>query len=228
MIDIHTHILPGMDDGARSPEISIKMLEVLKSEGVDTVALTPHFYPENDSIEAFIEKRTGCLERLETARDNDGIRLVCGAEVAWYDGIERREGLEKLCIGNSKTLLLEMPFERWNERHARSLSEITNVRGFEVVLAHVERYLSFGNKKALDEFVNYGIMLQVNASFAESFRRRCWVLSMLRNEKIHFVATDCHNMEGRAPNMRAAEKFIVKRLGRQVFDRLTDSGGLNI
>ena len=120
MTDLHTHILPGMDDGAPDVETGLRMLRMEREQGVDAVALTPHYYSADESIDAFLRRRRAASEKLEDAiaRQPDGETLprrILGAEVAWAPYMDRWEKLDELCYEGSEYLLLEPPFSVWND-----------------------------------------------------------------------------------------------------------------
>ncbi len=96
MIDFHTHILPALDDGSRDVTESVAMMSMLAEQGIQTVVATPHFYANEHSVEHFLERRTAAYERLSAALPEGGPRLLCGAEVCYYPGISRLDGLQRL------------------------------------------------------------------------------------------------------------------------------------
>lgn len=110
MIDFHSHILPGMDDGSQTVEESLTLLEMLRAQGVDTVAATPHFYARENSPEVFLRRRREAWERLNARLTPGGPQVLLGAEVRYYRGISRLEELHRLCLSGTHVLLLEMPF----------------------------------------------------------------------------------------------------------------------
>ena len=95
MIDLHTHILPGVDDGSPDAATSAQMLALLQQQGVDTLAATPHFYAWNDTPEAFLQRRRQGFERLQEA-GIDTSHILPGAEVAYFDGMSKSQVLQQL------------------------------------------------------------------------------------------------------------------------------------
>ena len=222
MLDFHTHILPGMDDGSASPEESLKMLLAEVEQGVDEVILTPHFYPSREAPESFFARRQQALARLQYAmqRYPNLPGLHVGAEVAYYDGISRSEAAEQLCIGGTGAMLLEMPFCEWNQRMIGEVYELLSQRRIQPVLAHVERYLSFQRGDVISELCENGIWLQVNASYFTRWQTSRRALGMLDRREIHFIGTDCHNMTSRRPNMGEAAAKIDRKLGHDAWRHL--------
>ena len=117
MIDLHSHILPGIDDGSRDISMTALMLSEMKRQGIQTVVATPHFYPSHDQPDAFLERRDRAMQALATIQE-DHPRIIPGAEVAFFDGISRSVIPELLRIQNTKLLLIEMPFTAWTDRMA--------------------------------------------------------------------------------------------------------------
>lgn len=213
MIDIHCHILPGVDDGSTNVEESAKLLEMLKRQGVRAMAATPHFYAVEDTPEAFLQRRSNAFAQLRQA----GIptdHILPGAEVAYFDEISHCDALTQLQLGNSRLLLVEMPFHDWNDRMVQQLCNIPAQLGLQPVLAHIERYP--GRKqlsKYLDLLLEQGMYLQCNATaFLKGWKSRRY-FRMLQKGQIHFLGSDCHNLTTRPPKMDLAAAAIEKRVG---------------
>lgn len=223
MIDWHTHILPGIDDGSRDVEQSLAMLAMLQEQGVHTVVATPHFRADDEPVDAFLERREAALETLDRRADA-GIRIVPGAEVRYYEGISRMDGLKKLCVRGSELLLLEMPFTRWTEYTLRELTELSGVGGMTVVLAHIERYLKLQSRAVWDRLYDCGLQMQVNAGFFTGFTTRRKAISMLKEGGIQFLGSDCHNTSTRSPNIGAAVEIIRKKLGDDFVFQMNEYG----
>ena len=220
MIDFHSHILPGIDDGSQCVADSLEMLHRLREQGVDTVALTPHFYANRNAVEQFLVRRNRAIQQLCEALDDDAPRLLRGAEVLYYRGISHLEQLTQLCLEGTNLLLLEMPFSHWSEYEVREVCEMAAGGEVTVLLAHMERYLAFQSNKTWDRLLKYGVLMQSNAEFflTPVLRRRA--LQLLRQDRIHVLGTDTHNLTTRAPHMDAAMSYIGKHLGIDFCDFL--------
>lgn len=220
MIDFHSHILPSIDDGSKSVEESIEMLRLLKRQGITKVVMTPHFYANRNSVDGFLEKRKKSYDMLSEKLPDNLPEIYLGAEVKYYEGISRNEKLRNLCIGNTNLLLLEMSMSKWTEYTLRELCEISNTNNVIVVLAHIERYLKFQQKGTLEMLVSSGILIQANADFFISFSSRRKAINMLRNNIIHFIGSDCHNLDDRPPKMDQAISHIKRKAGNSVYIKL--------
>lgn len=217
MLDIHTHILPGMDDGSKTVQNSLVMLECEAKQGVRFVTLTPHYHASRESPECFVKRRAAAEQALRGAlAGREGMpELLAGAEVAYFDGMCRSDDTDMLCIADTNFMLIEMPFCSWNRRMLGELKELQQVRGIQPVLAHVERYMRFQPSGLIEQLGEDGILLQVNTSFFLRWQTVIKAMAMLKQRKIHFVASDCHNMMQRVPDLGAAVEKIERRLGAQ-------------
>ena len=215
MIDWHTHILPEMDDGSRSVEESNQMLQALHEQEIDCVIATPHFLANREPVEHFLARREQAYRQLSQLGGEDLPRVICGAEVLYYPGISRLEGLERLAIGDSNLLLLEMPMEKWTEYTIRELGELSGTSGLTIVLAHIERYLGFQSRGVVDRLCENGLLMQVNASFFNNFGTRHKAFKLLQAGNIHFIGSDCHNTDTRPPRIGYAYGWIEKKFGKE-------------
>ena len=222
MLDVHTHILPGIDDGSRSVEQSLTMLRAEAEQGVKTVMLTPHYRATRESPAEFAGRRAAAEARLrEAVGDQEGLpALYCGAEVEFFEGLSHVEELEPLCIGGGSVMLIEMPFCPWNRRMLAEISALQQHRGVQPILAHIERYRSFQPKGLWEELSDRGVWLQCNTSFFRRWQTSRIAMSMLKRRLVDFVATDSHDPERRAPDLGAAMEKIESKLGREALDFL--------
>ena len=222
MLDVHTHILPGIDDGSRSVEQSLTLLRAEAEQGVKTVMLTPHYRATRESPAEFAGRRAAAEARLrEAVGDQEGLpALYCGAEVEFFEGLSHVEELEPLCIGGGSVMLIEMPFCPWNRRMLAEISALQQHRGIQPSLAHIERYRSFQPKGLWEELSDRGVWLQCNTSFFRRWQTSRIAMSMLKRRLVDFVATDSHDLERRAPDLGAAMEKIGAKLGREALDFL--------
>lgn len=221
MIDWHSHVLPAMDDGSRNTEESIQMLRALREQGIECVIATPHFLANREPVTAFLERREQAYDQLCQASVEKNLpQVICGAEVLYYPGIGRMEGFERLTIGNSNLLLLEMPMAKWTEYTIRELGELSGTSGLTIVLAHVERYIGLQNRDVISRLCENGLLMQVNASFFNTFGTRHKAFKLLQHGNIHFIGSDCHNMETRPPRIGSAYELIEKKYGKDYISQM--------
>ncbi len=224
MIDWHTHILPGMDDGSRDVAESVSMLNRQTAQGVSTVIATPHFYANDETVDSFLHRRKKALDLLKAELPEGPPEIRLGAEVKYYQGISRMADLKALRIEGSKLLLLEMPMTGWTEYMVRELTELSGKSSIRIVLAHVERYHHLQKRAVWDRLYNSGILMQVNASFFTTLASRRKAISLLKEGRIQFVGSDCHNMTSRPPRIADAFEVIQKKLGDQYISQMNEYG----
>ena len=213
-----------MDDGSRDTDESIAMLEALRSQGVDTVIATPHFYANDESVAEFLERREASYGKLMSACPENAPRIVKGAEVRYYPGISRMAELGKLRIEGSRLLLLEMSMTHWTEYTVKEIIELSSTKGIRLLLAHIERYMNMQNAKVWDRLYENGVLMQVNASFFTGFTTKRRALRLLDNGGIHFIGSDCHNMSTRPPRLCGAFEIIEDKLGGDFLNRMNEYG----
>ena len=220
MIDIHCHVLPGIDDGSRSVEMSLEMLHEMKRQGIEKVIATPHFYPTQNSPERFFADRQNAYERLMEVVDEDCPEIALGAEVMYFEGISRYEDLRDFRVQGTDIILLEMPFIKWTSRAVDEVIRLSASYGIQLMMAHIERYLDYNDKRIFENFAENGILMQSNAGAVIDRRRRRKVLKLLKKGIVTFIASDAHNTTVRAPNVAEALEIIRKTLGEDAVDDL--------
>ena len=221
IIDIHCHILPGVDDGARDVETSLAMMKASRTQGVQCMVATPHFYATHDRIDAFLNRRREAFEELSKQITPDHPKVILGAEVAFFRGISRAERLEALRIEGTNSILLELPFRPWTDEDVDEVSQIVDKRGFNLILAHIERYLGMrGNADFFEELLGLPVMVQINAESLLDWRQRGKVLKLVKNGQVHLMGSDCHGMGHRPPNLGEGREVIKKKAGTEFLDRM--------
>lgn len=219
MIDVHTHILPGVDDGSKSIEESIALLSMESLQGVKKIIATPHFYSHRHSLDSFLERRKNSYDKLmnalqDTEENETFPSILLGAEVYFFDGISKASILPKLCVEGTDILLLEMPFCQWDEKIYKEVENLTCRQGLRVILVHVDRYVRYQkNKKYFRKILSLPVIVQLNGeSFLNFFERR-FPIQYLKSSHTVLLGSDCHNMKNRMPNLEQARNYIKKKVG---------------
>lgn len=215
VIDFHTHILPGIDDGSTDSDMSVEMLKMLFVQGVDAIIATPHFYYDEISIDDFLEARRlsldSLVDKLEKKNIKDRPKIIPGAEVKFFHGLDIIENAAKLCLGGTNYMLIEMPFRKWDIKDYAILARLNRNRDIIPVIAHIERYFVYNSlKKMMTNLIQIGALVQVNTSFLISRRMRLRSKFMMKNGLIQFVGTDCHDMDKRKPDYKMAVETVKK------------------
>ncbi len=225
--DFHTHILPGIDDGSASVEVSLAMLRMHARQGVTHVVATPHFYPQRETPQAFLRRREAALQQLQeaAARESGLPELIMGAEVFCFSGMSNSDTLYHLTIGKSEYIMIEAPPFPWPENVHRELQGIYNNLGLMPILAHVDRYIRpFQKGELFWQIAELPVIVQANADFFLRRRTAAGARKLLREGRIHLLGSDCHNLTDRRPNLEAAAQAICRHLGEDALTPVGDWG----
>lgn len=205
-LDYHAHVLPGCDHGSDSVEKSRKQLAMAAAARVRTVCATPHFYPHKESIPSFLQRREASARLLRENLTADAPQLQLGAEVLICDGMERLDGLPRLCRSETNELLIEMPFYQWPEAIWDTLYALCERRDIKIVLAHAERY----PPEAIEQLIRDNVALQLNSECLTRPLHRKRYLTWIKNGSVKYLGSDIHML---GDGYRAWEK-CVKLLGK--------------
>ena len=202
MIDIHTHILPHIDDGAKDTEMSIAMLKAEVKQGVDTVVLTSHYYGKKRSPSEFLQQRNSLYAHIKPRIPAD-LKVILGAEVH-FTGVNNAEYGElcKLAIEGTKYILIEFPFTNaWTKSLPDRLNDFIYYTDYTPIIAHAERYKEIWKKPSLiTDLISMGCLIQVNLSSFVDKRAQRLAYAMLKHGYVHCLGTDAHDMGVRAPS----------------------------
>lgn len=238
IIDFHSHILPGIDDGSDSVEKSLYMQKLCAGQGVDIIVATPHFYAWQDRVEEFLERRENAyqsmlaaysdashIQILDSSAAVDMPQLRLGAEVTYFRGISEAEKISQLTVEGTDLFLLELPFEVWDAAVLREVEELIEVRGFQVMLAHLERYLVIPeNKKQIKQLLELPLHVQLNAGSLLDWKRKGKTLKLFKNSKSHVLGSDMHGVHRRPPNLAAGREVLQKKFGTAFIEELDRTG----
>ena len=226
IVDFHSHILPGIDDGSKNLEESLELMRLSARQGVSHMVATPHFYPRHDTPERFLRRREEAEQLLREASRNDPELpdFTVGAEVYFFSGISDSELIHALTIGKKRCILIEMPPSPWKENHFRELEEIYTKHGITPVIAHVDRYIRpFHTHGIPERLEDLPVLVQANASFFLNSATRRMALRMLKKEQIHLLGSDCHNLTSRRPNLKAAVDVIAQYVDSDALRRFFEN-----
>ncbi len=223
-IDIHSHLLPGIDDGAKNLEMSMEMFRIAADNGIGQMIMTPHNKPMHKNAgPAKIERMTQQLQEC-LKKEKIDLQLYTGNELYYRsDVLEELEGGNALTMANSGYVLIEFgPMDAYE--YIRSGIYKIMAGGYRPILAHVERY---GNVCAKEERVRdliaMGCYIQVNAGSIMGqygLQTRLFTRRLLKQRLVHFVASDAHNTEKRSPAISECAKYLEKKFGEDYARRL--------
>lgn len=211
IIDIHTHILPNMDDGAKSLEMSLSMIESLKSDGVGKIYFTPHFYSTEESIDDFIKRREYSYNSLQPYLDRD-IVFCLGAEVyltKYLFSPSNSNKLQLLKMGDGNTMLVELSHSKIEFFEILEWINKIKLAGFIPIIAHIERYFGIDKYWELVKSLNEcGVLFQINAQSLIDKKYYRIIKKFFKKYKVSFVASDVHDMHNRPPKLAFASEIV--------------------
>ena len=214
IVDFHTHILPGIDDGSQDVNMSLGMVEMAKEQQVDVIVATPHFYATRSKIEDFVKKRDEAYHALQSKMPEGAPVIKLGAEVAFFEGIGRAEKLDMLKVKGTNVIMIEMPYTVWKDSYLEELKQIQDKIGLDIILAHLERYLDIkGNEKYIKHLLDSPYIIQINTGSLNNWKKRRKILRIIRDNKRCILGSDCHGMVNRAPNQAEGREVLKEKLG---------------
>ncbi len=227
MIDIHTHILPGVDDGSTDLENSLNMLRQAHEQGVTHLVLTPHSILNSRTFLSKSELSARFLRLVEAAKDIP-IHLYLGSEIFYTDKvIGKLSSGELQTFANSKYLLIE-----FSMREESDLDEILytiRAKGYQPILAHPERYEYMTKEKLLA--IKENALIQVNSTSIEGMhgnKVKKKAFEFLKAKLVDYVSSDCHNTTTRSCSLKTCYDLIVNKLGKSQADDLFHNNQLRI
>ena len=195
LTDLHTHILPGIDDGAQDLDMALQMLRAQKASGVERVALTPHFYPLRDEWDAFLENRQRAYELLQSAWDATAMpQLRLGAEVHYSPSLADMD-LGQLALEKTNYLLLELS-DTVQPALIEPVLQYMLEQGITPILAHVERCIYFAQKPArLLRLIEMGALAQISLRRLPDKKMQKFAEVCLQKNAAQIIASDIHTAE---------------------------------
>lgn len=224
MVDIHHHLLPGLDDGSKDFETSIAMAKMAAADGITHIVATPH---ANSRYVFDPATNAQHIERLQQALQAEGVTIHIGTGCDFHLSYENLQTAYKdpkrFAINGTRYLLVELPDHVIPRQLDDSFYEL-RVTGMEPILTHPERNPSLQKDGTrMENWLRQGMLVQVTTSsvlgqmgsVAERMAHR-----MLANRWVHFLATDAHNLKSRPPQMRAAYEVVAKKYGQAYAQRI--------
>lgn len=224
MIDIHTHILPGIDDGSGDITQTKKMLDIMAKHGVKKIVATPHFY-SNISVSEFIKRRDDAYGIVCDILTDEHPLMVPGAEVYLEYEMHKVPDLKRLCIKNTDYMLVELPYCNWDEWVYDELYKISAVHNVNIIIAHLDRYMDILYGKNPGRLFEMNYKIQVNAGNIKGGLKKSYAYRLIKDGIADFIASDCHNDGDRPPCLLHAKDEIEKKLGNESFSRLMENAG---
>ncbi len=216
-IDFHSHVLPGIDDGSKDPQMSAQMLKTLYSQGVRHSVLSSHFYGRRHSPEEYLKLRQEAFERLMTVYEPDCMpKLHLGAEVALSHHMMKWD-LSGMKLDGTNIIMLEMPgiYEDWIDDIMYEFS----VTGFKIMIAHLDRVIDSYPKQKWMKLLDENFIYQINNDSLSSMKIRKAVEKLAGQGADFVLGSDAHNITDRNPNFDEATIRLKKgNLSREFVD----------
>lgn len=212
MIDLHTHILPGIDDGAMNVEESLEMLRESACQGVELCVATSHIHPVNsDDIQCFLKKREIAYGELIKACEGHTVpEIVLGAEVHMDRDISGIEGIQQLCIGDTHFMLVEFPFISYPGTGCAEWLFNLNLKGIVPVIAHIDRY--FYRDELIENITGIKAVYQINNIRMNDIAGRRFIKKMLGTGYMVVMSSDMHNLTTRSCDIKKAYDIAKKKM----------------
>lgn len=224
-IDLHTHILPGIDDGAETIEETLRMAGIAYEEGIRLIVATPHYGIMNPGFsrlkaeEIFYETRAKIKERYPE------MGFALGNEI-FYTGPSVIDDLAKgiaLTLADTDYVLVEFSPLDPLKKIQSGIRDLT-LSGYRPILAHAERYEDlYKDLDAVDDLINAGAIIQINSrSFTRGRldKRSRWVKQLVREDMVHLISSDCHNDGSRTPVMKEAADKLRSWTDDETFNKI--------
>ncbi len=220
MVDIHSHILPGLDDGAPNPRVSVEMLRIAAESGTTDIVATPHANPSYAFEPETVKRKIDQLK--EKAKLRPRIHWGCDLHLS-YDNIQDAIAHpSKYTINNRRYLLVEFS-DLLIFKNSTEIFESLMGAGMIPIITHPERNWLLQQRLAeLEEWVRRGVLLQITAlSFTGRFGRAARKFSekLLEQGLVHFIASDAHDPQDRTPDMAEVYNLIARRYGESWAER---------
>jgi len=187
LIDFHAHILPDADHGSDGRRTSAEQLKMIAAANVDTVVATPHFYPHRHTVASFLARREKAFSELKDITFDGAPQVIQGAEVLVCEGLSAMEGLDRLTVKGTDTILLEMPLSSWTSGLLDTVEEIYKSE-LTPVMAHIDRY----PQRAVLELLEIGVAAQLNADSLCRFFDRRKLLRYVEDGRVVAIGSDLH------------------------------------
>lgn len=223
-IDVHSHVLPGVDDGSKDMDMSMAMVDMAYEQGVRTMIATPHYYPGHmryprERLDEIYQKTISLIKEKYS-----DFNLYLGNEIYYKDEILEKLKNKRVCtMADSSYILLEFsPSAEYT--YLRNAVYKCLDAGYYPILAHIERYgCLWKNDKQVRELIKMGAYMQINAEnfeggFFSAEKRVC--LKMIQSGLVHFLGSDCHNLGSRKPNLKQAYDYLRDKLPQELYQEL--------
>lgn len=222
--DVHSHILPAVDDGAESIEASIKILEELKNQGVTHVMATPHFYPQEDNFEDFFVTVSEAYDKLRKAIENKDLpKIYLGCEMLYCRWATSSELISHFCLSKSNHILVELTDYDIDNKFFVDIIKL-KMSGYNPVIAHPERYKNAPNFRKFLRFIkDIEITVQINADSVLDHAYKNIIKKLVTGNYTVMIGSDAHDCADRAPKIKQALQHIGATYGEEYRENIENN-----
>ena len=221
LVDIHCHILPGVDDGAPDMETSRAMIRDAYEQGVRYIIATPHYRPE--MFEPSMKKVIRVYHELRDYAEEVGIGLRLGCEYYRNEQMIRHldKKLRPTMLG-SRYVLTEFSTNDSFVTVRNYIYELIT-KGYRPIVAHVERYFCCQEPERIQELKKLGAQIQINADSVlgyEGHTIKKFCAGLMKDKLVDFIGSDAHNLEGRKMNLGKCATYVRKKMGQDYAEEI--------
>ena len=224
-IDMHCHIVPGVDDGAKDMETALSMLKIAYEDGIRAMIATPHYHPDKVLVDEALVYESFCTLKDEAEKQFQDMKLYYGREIYCdYDSVDVLcERKLKLTMCDTEYVLVEFPTSV-EYQYLQNMVRRLIMSGYIPIIAHIERYECLvSHPERVAELHNMNIVMQVNAvsvmgNMGKEIKK--FVKNLLKNNLIDLVASDAHSAGRRTPRLRKAAVYVGRKYGVHTMERL--------
>lgn len=222
IIDVHAHILPGVDDGPSDWEEAVWMLKCSYEQGIRTIIVTPHYSRKQDPER--LRKKAKDLAK-EAACINSDFRILLGQEIMYFDSIvERLQEGHALTLAESRHVLVEFLPNTSYKKIYQGVRKIM-MAGYYPVIAHVERYETLRDEENMEELAETGCMMQMNYRSLQGTilnRNVRWCRRQVLDGRISLFGTDAHHRDFRTPEIAGSLHWLQAHMGESLSPMIRD------
>ena len=204
-IDYHSHILPGIDDGAESVEKSILLIKKAKQYGIEEIYATPHCYLHKSNVENFCAKRQRALESIKNIGLEIPVKL--GAEILLIPGLHNLSEIDRLCMPDGNNILLELPLTESLITELYFITVEQLKKRFGIVMAHPNRYSDF----IVEQMLEIGAVLQINSDDVCIRKERKRIAKWIEQDCVYAIGSDVHREKGSYRRFNRAYEYLFSK-----------------
>lgn len=227
MTDLHCHLLPGIDDGAKDIEMSLDLLRQERNQGVTNIVFTSHFRPDEENLHDFLKKRNrafGSLMNTLEQRDGFNFSYKLGAEVYFSPTLAEMD-VTPLCFTRSPYFLIEFSFTREPAFLDRVLFDL-QTKGIRPIIAHIERYEWLKDRPdILYTWADSGIIIQSNAGpLLKEGETAKYISMLIEHNIVKVLSSDAHHPTRRPADLGSGLMYVAQNLGQDKAKDLLQNG----